>query len=123
MTGLVQRRLPALARGWWPAGRAGFVSLVALYALLVALCLATLVAAGDLSFGRNPWDNLLKTVCDFARPSFLDAWFGPERLEYRSDDGTVLRVENRREVEASFLAAVARATWMTFQIATLGSLL
>ena len=123
MTGLAQRRLPSLARGWWPDGRAGFASLVAVYALLVVLCLATLVAAGDLSFGRNPWDNLLKTLGDFARPSFLDAWFGPERLEYRSDDGTVLRVENRREVEASFLAAVARATWVTFQIATLGSLL
>ena len=35
----------------------------------------------------------------------------------------MLRVENRREVEASFLAALARATWTTFQIATLGSLL
>lgn len=123
MTGLVQRPLPSRERGWWPDGWAGFASLVAVYALLVALCLATLVAAGDLSFGRNPWDNLLKTLGDFARPSFLDAWFGPERLEYRSDDGTVLRVENRREVEASFLTAVARATWVTFQIATLGSLL
>jgi phosphonate ABC transporter permease subunit PhnE len=106
-----------------PTGRAGFATLVACYAVLVALCLATLVAAGDLSFGRNPVDNLLKTLGEFARPSFLDAWFGPERLEYRSDDGTVLRVENRREVEADFLAAVARATWVTFQIATLGSLL
>jgi hypothetical protein len=57
-------------------------------------------------FGRNPWDNLVKTLGDFARPSFLDVWFGPERLEYRSDDGTLLRVENRREVEANFLAAV-----------------
>jgi phosphonate transport system permease protein len=104
-------------------GRAGFALLVALYLVLVAACLATLAAAGDLSFGRNPWDNLLKTVGEFARPSFLDAWFGPERLEYRSDDGTVLRVENRREVEAGFLAAVGRATWVTFQIATLGSLL
>jgi hypothetical protein len=94
---------PALgdgARGL-PAGRAAFAALVAFYAALVAVCLATLVAAGDLSFGRNPWDNLLKTVGDFARPSFLDAWFGPERLEYRSDDGTVLRVENRLEVEAT----------------------
>mgnify|MGYP000004536553 CR=1 FL=1 len=35
----------------------------------------------------------------------------------------MLRVENRREVEATFLAAVGRATWVTFQIATLGSLL
>ena len=36
MTGLVQRRLPSLARGWWPDGRAGFASLVAVYALLVS---------------------------------------------------------------------------------------
>jgi phosphonate ABC transporter permease subunit PhnE len=106
-----------------PRGRGGFALLVALYAGLVAVCLVTLAGAGDLSFGRNPWDNLLKTVGEFARPSFLDAWFGPERLEYRSDDGTLLRVENRREVEATFLAALGRATWVTFQIATLGSLL
>ena len=105
----------------WPRGRAGFAALVLLYAGLVLLCLGTLVAAGDLSIGRNPWENLLKTLGEFARPSFLDVWFGPERLEYRSDDGTVLRVENRREVEAGFLAAVARAAWVTFQIATLGS--
>ena len=113
--------LPPLA----PAarGRLGFLALVAVYAALVLACLATLVAAGDLSFGRNPWDNLLKSVGEFARPSFLDAWFGAERLEYRSDDGTLLRVENRRQVEAQFLAALARATWTTFQIATLGSLL
>jgi len=114
-------RRPWLARR--PNGRAGFALLVAVYLLLVGLCVMTLATAGDLSFGRNPWDNLLKTVGEFARPSVLDAWFGPERLEYRSDDGTLLRVENRREVEANFLAAVARATWVTFQIATLGSLL
>lgn len=123
MTGLAQRRPTRPVRWALPGGRAGFAALVACYAVLVAVCLATLAAAGDLSFGRNPWDNLLKTVGDFARPSFLDVWFGPERLEYRSDDGTVLRVENRREVEASFLAAIGRATWVTFQIATLGSLL
>ncbi|HLL11534.1 MAG TPA: phosphonate ABC transporter, permease protein PhnE [Rubrivivax sp.] len=104
-------------------GRAGFAGLVVLYAALVMLCLVTLVAAGDLSFGRNPWDNLLKSVGDFARPSFMDLWFGAERLEYRSDDGSVLRIENRREVEAGFLAALGRAAWVTFQIATLGSLL
>lgn len=105
------------------AGRAGFAGLVALYAALVALCVATLAGAGDLSLGRQPWDNLLRTVSEFARPSVVDVWFGAERLEYRSDDGTLLRVENRREVEARFLAAVARASWVTFQIATLGSLL
>lgn len=123
MTGLVQRRPTRPVRWALPGGRAGFAALVACYAVLVAVCLTTLAAAGDLSFGRNPWDNLIKTVGDFARPSFLDVWFGPERLEYRSDDGTVLRVENRREVEASFLAAIVRASWVTFQIATLGSLL
>jgi len=121
----------ALARGWAlrfdappvVQGRLGFLALAAVYAALVLGCLWTLAVAGDLSLGRNPWDNLLKSVADFSRPSFLDLWFGPERLEYRSDDGTVLRVENRREVEANFLAGLARATWTTFQIATLGSLL
>lgn len=47
---------------------------------------------------------------DFAHPSFLDVWRGPERLEYRIDDGTLLRVENRRKAESDFLHAVARAT-------------
>jgi phosphonate transport system permease protein len=106
-----------------PAGRTRFVLLALLYAALVAVCLGTLVAAGDLSFGRKPWENLHKTLGEFAWPSVLDLWFGPERLEFRSDDGRVLRVENRREVEAVWLQGLARATWVTFQIATLGSLL
>lgn len=104
-------------------GRLGFLALAAAYTAVVLGCLWTLAVAGDLSLGRNPWDNLLKSLGDFSRPSFLDAWFGPERLEYRSDDGTLLRVENRRLVEADFLAALGRAAWTTFQIATLGSLL
>ena len=112
-----------LAHAWLPRGRWGFFTLVLAYALLVLACLLTLVAAGDLSMGRAPWHNLLKTVSEFAHPSFLDLWWGPERLEYRSDDGTLLRVENRQQVEAEFLAGLARATWTTFQIATLGSLL
>lgn len=106
-----------------PHGRLGFLVLILTYALLVLACLSTLAAAGDLSWGRAPWQNLLKTVSDFSYPSFLDLWFGPERLEYRSADGALLRVENRRFVEAAFLAGLARATWTTFQIATLGSLL
>lgn len=110
-------------RAWLPTGRAGFAGLVALYTLLVALCVATLAAGGELNLGRHPWHNLVKTLDEFARPSFVDAWAGPERLEFRSDDGTLLRVENRREVEVAFLGALARATWVTFQIATLGSLL
>lgn len=106
-----------------PRARLGFFGLVLAYAGLVLACLLTLLAAGDLSWGRAPWHNLLKTVSEFAYPSFLDLWWGPERLEYRSDDGTLLRVENRQQVEARFLAGLGRATWTTFQIATLGSLL
>nr|WP_246309628.1 phosphonate ABC transporter, permease protein PhnE [Hydrogenophaga aromaticivorans] len=90
---------------------------------MVAVCLGSLWAAGELSMGRNPVANLIKSIGEFAYPSFLDVWFGSERLEYRSDDGSLLRVENRRVVEADFLAALGRATWVTFQIATLGSLL
>ena len=116
----MNRRMSRLAL---PAGRLGFFSLVLLYAGLVLGCLLTLAAAGDLSLGRNPWDNLLKSVSELARPSFLDLWLGEQRLEYRSDDGTLLRVEDRRQVEANFIAALGRATWTTFQIATLGSLL
>ena len=102
--------------------RLRFLALGLVYALLVAACLGSLWAADELSLGRNPLANLLKTLGELSRPSFLDLWFGPERLEYRSEDGALLRVENRRVVEASFLAALARAAWVTFQIATLGSL-
>ena len=109
--------------GTLPRGRLAFAGLILLYAALVVVCLGAFVMAGDLSLGRNPWSNLVKSLGDFARPSFVDLWFGPERLEYRSDDGTLLLVENRRMVEADFLAALARASWVTFQIATLGSLL
>ena len=93
------------------------------YAALVLLCLATLWSAGDLSWGRQPLANLARTLGDFAHPSFLDAWWGQPRLEFRSDDGTLLRVEDRRVVERAFLLAVARGCWVTLQIATLGSLL
>ena len=103
--------------------RLRFLSLTLLYAALVLLCLGTLWVQDELSLGRNPLANLVKSVGEFARPSFLDVWFGPERLEFRSDDGTLLRVEDRRAVEREFLAGLARATWVTFQIATLGSLL
>lgn len=103
--------------------RLRFLALAFVYALLVAACLGSLWVADDLSLGRNPLANLLKTIGEFSRPSFVDLWFGAERLEYRSEDGTLLRVENRRVAEAGFLAALGRAAWVTFQIATLGSLL
>jgi hypothetical protein len=56
-----------------------------------------------LSLGRNPLANLVKTAGEFARPSFVDVWFGNPQLEYRSDDGNLLRVENRQEVERNHL--------------------
>lgn len=104
-------------------GRLRFGALVLAYAALVLASLYTLAAQGDLSMGRNPWSNLAKTAQEFAQPSFLDLWFGNPRLEYRSDDGTVLRVEDRRAVEASYLHGLVDATWTTVRIATLGSLL
>ncbi|WP_291912977.1 phosphonate ABC transporter, permease protein PhnE [Accumulibacter sp.] len=105
------------------AGRIGFLALALAYALLVLACLASLASEGELTLGRQPLANLVKTAGEFARPSFLDAWFGNPHLEYRSDDGTLLRVENRQEVELAYLAGLGRATWTTVRIATLGSLL
>ena len=105
------------------SGRLGFLGLTLIYALLVAACFGTLAREDELSLGRNPLTNLVKTAGEFAHPSFLDLWFGNPQLEYKSDDGTVLRVENRQEVEADYLAGLGRATWTTIRIATLGSLL
>lgn len=105
------------------SGRCGFLGLTLIYALLVAACLGTLASEDELSLGRNPVANLVKTVGEFSHPSFLDVWFGNPHLEYKSDDGTVLRVENRQEVEVDYLAGLGRATWTTIRIATLGSLL
>ena len=98
-------------------------ALLVAYTLLAALCVGTLVASGDLSLGRRPWENLKKTAVELSAPSFLALWFGAPVVVYRSDDGKVLRVENRRETEERFLQAVARAVWTTFKIATLGSLI
>ena len=114
---MAARRLPGVS------GRLGFLGLTLAYAFLVAVCLGSLAQEDELSLGRNPWANLVKTAGEFARPSFLDVWFGETQLEYRSDDGRVLRVENRQQVEADYLAGLGRATWTTLRIATLGSLL
>lgn len=104
-------------------GRAGFFALCLTYAVLVAACLGTLVQEHELSLGRNPLANIVKTAGEFARPSFLDAWFGDTRLEYKSEDGAVLRVEDQQLVERAYLSGLASATWDTIRIATLGSLL
>ena len=115
--------LGATAPGRRHSGRLGFLAVVLAYGLLIAVAIGSLLAADELSLGRNPLANLAKTAAEFARPSFLDVWFGEPRLEYRGDDGTLLRVEDRRVVEAGFLRQLAHATWITFVIGTLGSLL
>ena len=93
------------------------------YAVLVLVCVASLISAGDFSFGRKPWENLVATAHELSRPSFLDVWFGNPNLEYTADDGRVLRVEDQRVVEAKFLMGLTDAIWTTLKIATLGSLL
>ena len=50
-------------------------------------------------------------------------WYSNERLEFRADDGRLLRVENQRESEKKFLLALASAVWTTFKIAARGSFL
>ena len=56
---------------------------------------------------------------ELARPSFVDLWFGNPRLEYRSDDGTrAARRKPARIAKRASCAALGRATWTTFRIAT-----
>jgi phosphonate transport system permease protein len=93
------------------------------YAALLVACAASLVMADDLSLGRNPWRNLVTTVSELSRPSFVDVWLGNPQLEYKSDDGRVLRVENQKAVEVKYLYGLIEATWTTLKIATLGSLI
>jgi phosphonate transport system permease protein len=90
---------------------------------LVLLCgvLIQFAASDDLSFGRRPWENLKRTAVEFSWPSFLNVWYGNPQLEFRSDEGTLLRVENERESEVRFLKGLVDAVWVTFKIATLGS--
>lgn len=106
-----------------PRHKFSFIALGLAYVLLIFICLSSLISEHELSLGRNPIANLIKTTQDFIRPSFIDTWLGDTHLEYKSDDGKVLRVENRQQVEKNYLAGLARATWTTLRIATLGSLL
>jgi phosphonate ABC transporter permease subunit PhnE len=94
-----------------------------LYAALLTLVLWQFVADGDFSFGRRPWENFQRTAIELSWPSFLNVWYGNEKLEFKNDAGEVLRVENERETEIAFLGALARAMWVTFKIGTLGSLM
>ena len=94
-----------------------------LYSALVVTCVVSLLNAGDLSLGRKPWENLQRTAVELSHISALDIWFGNEHLQYKADDGRILRVENQRETEARFLIGLADAIWTTLKIATLGSLI
>lgn len=101
--------------------RAAWMMLV--YAGLVAVCVLSLIRAGDFSLGRKPWQNLIATAGELSQPSFTNLWFGNPQLEYKADDGTVLRVEDERETEAKFMRGLGTALWTTLKIATLGTLL
>jgi phosphonate ABC transporter permease subunit PhnE len=107
----------------WYGARRFAPAVLLLYGLLVLVCVASLLRADDLSFGRKPWENLKKTAVEMSSPSFLDVWFGNPKLEFRSDDGRVLRTENQQETERTFVLSVFGAIWMTLKIATLGTLL
>ena len=105
------------------ATRWRFVGYTLTYAAFAVVCLITLARDDGLGFGRKPWENFKRTAGEMARPSFVDVWFGALRLEYKNEEGQVLRVENRREVETQFLRGLAAAVWTTLRIATLGTLL
>ena len=105
------------------AGRARLWLFAALYGVLIVASMASFVRAGDVQLGRNPWHNLVTTAGELARPSFVDAWFGNPHLEFRNDDGLVLRVEDRRTTERTYLTGLAVAVWTTMKVATIGSLL
>ncbi len=107
---------------WYTARRHSAV-LTFLYFVLIAACAISLYRSDDLSLGRRPWQNLLSTAAEMSRPSFVDIWFGDPKLEYKNEEGRVLRVENRPETEWKFLVGLIAAIWMTFKIATLGTLL
>ncbi len=105
------------------AGRTRLWLFAALYGVLIAASAISFVRDGDVQFGRNPLDNLLKTAHELSRPSLLNVWFGNPRLEYRNDEGVVLRVEDQRATEQRYLTGLASAIWTTLKVATLGSLL
>ena len=105
------------------AGRRKLWLFTLLYGVLIIASIASFVRAGDLQFGRKPWQNLVKTAGEMSHPSFVDVWFGAQHVEFKNDNGVVLRVENRRERERDYLLGLADAIWTTLKVATLGSLI
>lgn len=93
------------------------------YLILVGWCLFSFIQSDDLSLGRHPWQNLVKTTHELSKPSFIDIWWGSTEFKYQNAEGEVLRVENRQEVETQFFWALLRGILTTIKIATLGSFL
>lgn len=100
---------------WW--------FMLCVYALAISSALNLLSADGGLSMGRQPLKNLSRTFTELSQPSFLSVLRDEPLREFRSDDGTLLRVEDPQKEEREFLAAVGRATLVTLAIATIGTAL
>jgi phosphonate ABC transporter permease subunit PhnE len=98
---------------WW--------LVIAIYALAITGSLKWLSADDGLSLGRQPLQNLIKTGKELLKPSFLDVLGSNERIEYRSDDGRVLRVEDKKQNEVAYLDGMVRAVVVTLAIATVGT--
>lgn len=105
------------------AGKAKLWLFALLYGVLIVASIVSFMRAGDLQFGRKPWQNLVKTADEMSHPSFVDVWFGAQHVEFKNDAGIILRVENRRERERDYLFGLATAIWTTLKVATLGSLI
>jgi phosphonate ABC transporter permease subunit PhnE len=104
-------------------GKARLWMFALLYGLLIAASVASFVRAGDFQFGRKPWQNLAHTLHELSRPSLVDAWLGEREFVYRDESGRVLRTEDRRALEQTYLLGLLEAIWTTMKVATLGSLL
>ncbi len=100
---------------WW------FILLA--YGVTVFLAVRLLSADGGMSFGKQPLKNLTRTFNELSHPSFLDALVQRPVVEFRSDDGTLLRTEDPQKEEINFLMGVGRAAIVTLSIATVGTAL
>lgn len=103
-------------------GKARLWLFALLYGLLIAASVASFMRAGDFQFGRKPWQNLTHTLHELSRPSLVDAWLGEREFVYRDEGGRVLRTEDRRALEQTYLLGLLEAVWTTMKVATLGSL-
>ncbi len=109
------KNMSLIRKRWW--------MLLGFYIVAVWAALNLLSADGGLSMGRQPWKNLTKTFTELSSPSFLTVLQEQPLKEFRSDDGTLLRVEDPQKEERDFLSGMWRATLVTLAIATIGTAL